>query len=131
MASEFSYEDIASQNYKNYEYGKEDAEKIVKNGVEYFKVTRVPKDKNSGYSKQIVYVNTKTYLVSFGEYYDRQERLLKNIFFTDYKKIDGVYRVGKISIVNVQNSKSTTLVWDEDKIDVGLKEREFSKRSLK
>lgn len=129
MASEFSYEDISSQNYKNYIYD-DIVEKVIKNNNEYFKLTRAPKDRNSGYSKQIVYIDTKTYLARFGEYYDRQNKLLKNISFFDYKKIDGVYRVGKIEIKNVQNGKSSILVWDIDKIKVGLKNRMFSKRAL-
>lgn len=130
MASEFSYEDISSQNYKNYSY-KGEAIKVKKNGVAYFKIERVPKDKNSGYSKQIVYIDIKTYLAKFGEYYDRQKRLLKEVSFLKYKKIKGVYRIQKMNMKNVQNGKSTMLTWDEDKIKVGLKESDFSKRVLK
>lgn len=130
MASEFSYEDISSQNYKNYTYNS-DAEKVIKDKKEYFKIIRVPKDKNSGYSKQVVYIDTKTYLAKFGEYYDKQNRLLKNISFLDYKKIDGIYRIQKIEMKNVQNGKSSTLTWDEDKINVKLNKKDFSKRALK
>ena len=130
MASEFSYEDIASQNYKNYTYEK-DVQKVLKDTKEYFKITRVPVDKNSGYSKQIVYIDTKTYLAKFGEYYDKQNRLLKNVVFSNYKKIDGVYRVQKIEMHNTQNSKSSTLTWDEDSINAGLTQKDFSKRALK
>ena len=130
MASEFSYEDIASQNYKNYTYEK-DIQKVLRDTKEYFKITRVPVDKNSGYSKQVVYIDTKTYLARFGEYYDKQNRLLKNVIFSNYKKIDGVYRVQKIEMHNVQNSKSSTLTWDEDRINTGLTQKDFSKRALK
>jgi len=64
MASEFSYEDISSQNYKNYSYSG-DAEEVVVDGIKYFKITRVPKDKNSGYSKQIIFIDTKEYLARY------------------------------------------------------------------
>jgi len=130
MASEFSYEDIASQNYKNYSY-KGEVKKVKKNGVSYFKIERIPKDKNSGYSRQVVYINIKTYLAKFGEYYDRQNRLLKEVSFLKYRKIKGIYRIQKMNMKNVQNGKSTMLTWDEDKIKVGLKESDFSKRVLK
>ncbi len=130
MASEFSYEDISSQNYKNYSYSGE-AKKIIMDGIEYCQLTRVPKDKNSGYSKQIVYIDTKEYLARFGEYFDKQGRLLKKIFFSNYVLLDGIYRVHKIVIKNVQNKKESILTWDEDKIKAGLNKKDFSKRVLK
>ena len=67
MASEFSYEDIASQNYRNYMY-EEGVQKVLKDKQEYFKITRVPVDKNSGDSKQILYIDSKAYLAKYGEY---------------------------------------------------------------
>jgi hypothetical protein len=130
MASEFSYEDIASQNYKNYSYSG-DAKRVVIDTEEYFKLIRTPKDKNSGYSKQIVYIDTKEYLARFGEYFDKQGRLLKKIYFLNYVLLDGVYRVHKIVIKNIQNSKESLLTWDEDKIKAGLNKKDFSKRVLR
>jgi outer membrane lipoprotein-sorting protein len=130
MASEFSYEDISSQNYKNYSYSG-DAKRVVIDTEEYFKLIRTPKDKNSGYSKQIVYIDTKEYLARFGEYFDKQGRLLKKIYFLNYVLLDGVYRVHKIVIKNVQNNKESLLTWDEDKIKAGLNKKNFSKRVLR
>ncbi len=129
MASEFSYEDIASQNYKNYSY-KREVQKVIRDAKEYFKITRIPKDKNSGYSKQIIYIDVNTYLARFGEYFDKQNRLLKEVNFLSYAEIDGIYRIQKIEMKNVQNKKSTTLIWDEDDIKLGLSKKEFSKRAL-
>ena len=130
MASEFSYEDISSQNYKNYTYP-EDAKIITKDGIEYFEVLRVSKDKHSGYSKQIIYVDTKENLARFGEYFDKQNRLLKKISFQNYVLLNGVYRVHKIVIKNVQNQKKSALTWDSDAIKTGLSKKEFSKRILR
>jgi len=130
MASEFSYEDISSQNYKNYSYSGE-AEEVTKDGVVYYKVTRIPIDTNSGYSKQIVWVDKGSFLAKYGEYYDKQNRLLKKISFSEYKVIDGIQRIVKIEIENVQNGKSSSLTWDEDAINAGIKGGELSKRALK
>ncbi|MDM5271388.1 outer membrane lipoprotein-sorting protein [Sulfurovum sp. zt1-1] len=129
MASEFSYEDISSQNYKNYTYSG-DAKVVKKNNTSYFKVVRIPKDQNSGYSKQIVYIDSSTYLARSGEYYDKLGKLLKEVEFLQYKKIDGVYRIQKINMQNIQNGKSTMLIWDEDQINIGLGEADFSKKEL-
>ena len=129
MASEFSYEDISTQNYLNYTY-KGDAKKVNKNGKEYFQIERFPKDANSGYSKQIALIDTKTYLIQFGDYYDKQNRLLKKVSFLKYRKIKNIYRVQTIKIVNVQNGKSTVLTLDDEKIKMGLSEQDFSKKVL-
>ncbi len=130
MASEFSYEDISSQNYKNYSYEGE-AEEVTKDAVNYYKITRTPIDANSGYSKQVIWIEKATFLAKYGEYYDKQNRLLKKINFTEYKVIDGVQRVVKIVIENVQNKKSSSLAWDEDAINANISSSQLSKRALK
>lgn len=130
MASEFSYEDISTQNYKNYSY-KGEAQNVKIDNTNYLKIERIPIDKNSGYKRQIIYIDPKTYLASFGEYYDKQDRLLKKIYFKEYKKIDGIYRIVKIMMQNIQNNKTSILIWDEDNINQNLKEDDFSKRVLK
>jgi outer membrane lipoprotein-sorting protein len=129
MASEFSYEDIASQNYKNYTYD-EKVENTTKDGKKYFKITRIPKDENSGYSKQFIWIDSTTYLATFGEYYDKQNRLLKEISFLEYQKIQNIYRIKKINMFNVQNGKSSILSWDEDKIKLSLDVNDFTQRVL-
>ena len=130
MASEFSYEDISSQNYKNYSYTGE-AQEVTKDGVNYYKITRTPIDANSGYSKQVIWIEKSTLLAKYGEYYDKQNRLLKKIHFTAYKEIDGIQRVVKIAIENVQNKKSSSLEWDEDAINANISASQLSKRALK
>jgi outer membrane lipoprotein-sorting protein len=130
MASEFSYEDIASQNYENYSY--EDAvQNVMLQEQSCFKITRIPKEENSAYSKQILYIDTQTYLAKFGEYYDKQNKLLKEISFLQYKNIDGVYRVQKIEMKNVQTGKSSLLHFDEETINAGLNTDDISLRALK
>jgi hypothetical protein len=130
MASEFSYEDIASQNYLNYSYEKEVKKEKI-DSKEYFIIKRIPIDVNSGYSYQIIYIEPASYLPLFGEFYDKQNRLLKKIYFENYRKINGVNRVSKITIKNLQNNKSSVLIWDEDKIKQNLSEDDFSQRVLR
>ena len=130
MASEFSYEDISSQNYKNYTYPN-DAKVVQKENKTYFEVVRIPKDKHSGYSKQILYIDTKEFLAHYGEYFDKQGRLLKKIYFSNYVLVDGIQRVHKIVIKNIQNKKSSILIWEDDKIHTNLHKRDFSKRVLR
>jgi hypothetical protein len=130
MGSEFSYEDIGNQDYEKFTY-EGGVEEVLLNGEKCYKGTRVPKDENSGYTKQISWVDKDSFLLKQVEYYDRKSELLKTATFSDYKEIDGVWRVGQIEMKNHQNDKSTVLTWKEDKVHAGLKEKEFNKRVLK
>ncbi len=130
MGSEFSYEDIGNQNPNKYSFEGE-PETVMLDGVECYKGARIPNDKNSGYTKQITWVDTKDFLIRKIDYYDRKKELLKTAIFSDYKKIDGIWRVGKIDMKNHQNDKETVLVWKDDKIKAGLKDKDFTKRELK
>lgn len=130
MGSEFSYEDLSSFSVKKYIFSG-DAKKEKINGAEYFVGARIPVSKNSGYTKEISWVDTKTFLIKKVDYYDRKKELLKTAFFDDYKKIKGIWRVGKMTMTNHQNGKKTILVWKNEKIKIGLKDRNFHKRVLK
>ena len=130
MGSEFSYEDTANNSYEKYTYN-DDIKEVQLDGVKHYTSTRIPKDKNSGYTKQITWVNAKTFLVKKIDYYDRKKELIKTAIFDEYKNINGISRTVQITMTNHQNRKMTILSWDDDKINVGLKDKDFSKRKLK
>ena len=130
MGSEFSYEDIGNQDYQKFTYSGE-AKEVMLNGVPCYKSERIPNESNSGYTKQIVWVDKINFLLQQIEYYDRKQELLKTAKFTEHKQLEKIWRIGKIEMKNHQNDKSTTLTWKEDKIKVGLTQKEFNKRVLK
>ena len=130
MGSEFSYEDIANPNYKKFSYPNGLSE-VNFNGKVCYKGVRIPKYKNSGYTKEVTLVDKKNFLVQKVDYYDRKSELLKTAIFSGYKKIGGVWRVGKIVMTNHQTGKKTILQWKDDKVNVGLSDKDFTKRVLK
>ena len=130
MGSEFSYEDLSSFNVDKYTY-EGDAKTVELEGKSLLETVRVPKDKNSGYTKQVSWIDPETYLIARVDYYDRKKALLKTAVFSDYRNIDGVWRIGKITMSNHQNDKKTILVWENEKIKTGLGERDFNKRVLR
>ncbi len=130
MGSEFSYEDLSTFNVKKYTY--EGEVKVVKlNEKDVYLGTSVPISKYSGYTKLVTYVDVKTFLIQKVEYYDRKKKLLKISYFDEYKKFGSIYRMGKITMKNIQNDKTTILVWSEESIKNGLKAKDFHKRYLK
>ena len=130
MGSEFSYEDIGNQNYQKFTYRGE-AKEVMLNEIPCYQSERVPNESNSGYTKEIVWVDKTNFLVQQIEYYDRKQELLKTAKFSEHKQLQGIWRVGKIEMKNHQNDKSTILTWKEDKIKVGLTPKEFNRRVLK
>ncbi|OPX27531.1 MAG: hypothetical protein B1H07_00975 [Campylobacteraceae bacterium 4484_166] len=130
MGSEFSYEDTANSSWEKFKY-KDTLEDVVLDGVKCYKGERYPIDKNSGYTKQITWVDKDSYLIKRIDYFDRKNELLKTAIFSDWKKIDGIYLMGKIHMTNLQNKKQTILKWSDRQIKVGLTTKDFTKRKLK
>lgn len=130
MGSEFSYEDIASREPSKFEYSK-DIKEVKLDGSDTYSYERYPKDKNSGYSKQIVYVDKNRFVITKVEFFDKKKELLKTALYQGYKKIKDTYRVRKMIMNNHQNMKSTTIEYIEDAIHLDLDEKLFSKRYLK
>ncbi len=130
MGSEFSYEDIASQEVEKYTYKWIRDENIK--GQDFFVVERYPVDKkNSGYSRQVTWMDKDHYRVFKVEYYDRKRSHLKTLTFSGYKRYEGRYwRAAEMFMENHQTGKSTKLVFSDYKFGVGLNDRDFSKNSL-
>ena len=130
MGSEFAYEDLSSFNADKFSY-EGDAIEVTVNGVKLLQGESKPVSKYSGYTKQVFFVDPKTFLIQKTDYYDRKKELLKTAVFSDYKQLSGVWRIGKIEMSNHQNDKKTILRWENETIKNGLKEKNFHKRVLK
>ena len=131
MGSEFSYEDIASQEVEKYTYRYLRDETIA--GVACFVSERIPVDKeNSGYSRQIVWMDKEEYRPMKVEYFDRKNALLKTLAFHGYHQYAGRYwRAAGMEMINHQTGKGTVLQWSDYSFGVGLNDRDFDRNSLK
>ena len=131
MGSEFAYEDISSQEVEKYTYKWLRDE--VYAGKESFVVERYPVDKkNSGYTRQVTWIDKGEYRILKVEYYDRKNSLLKTLISKEYQKyLEKYWRPSEMNMVNHQNGKSTRLEWSNYKFRIGLKDRDFNKNSLK
>lgn len=130
MGSEFAFEDLGSQEVEEYTY------KYLRDdtldGKEVFVIERYPTDENSGYTKQIVWMDKAEYRPWKTEFYDRKQSLLKTLTFHDYKQyLDDYWRPHRMEMVNHQTGKSTTLKFSDYEFQVGLDERDFDQAALK
>ena len=130
MGSEFAYEDISSQEVDKYTYRYLRDEPCGE--LECFVIERDPVDPNSGYSRQIVWIDKLEYRPQKVDYYDRKNDPLKTLTFHDYRQyLDRYWRAMRQEMINHQTGKSTTLLWEEYTFGHGLTDRDFDQNSLK
>ncbi len=130
MGSEFAFEDIGSQEVDKYTYKYLRDENLGSTAT--FVTERYPTDKNSGYTKQVAWIEQDRYLVLKTEFYDRKGVLLKTLTASNYQQYLGKFwRPATLEMINSQSGKSTTLEFSDYQFQTGLKSKDFSKNALK
>lgn len=131
LGSEFSFEDLGSQEVAKYNHKFLRDEKHQ--GHDVWVIERRPK-RASGYSKQVMYIRKDIKAATQVDYYDRREELLKTALFENYKQ----YRVGnrtlhrpdRIHMKNHQTRKESIFEWTGRELGVKHDPVEFDQRSL-
>ena len=130
MGSEFAYEDMSSQEIEKYTYKYLRDEACGE--LQCFVIERIPVDKYSGYTRQIVWLDQQEYRPQKIVFYDRKDAILKTLVYSNYKQYLGKYwRADEMFMENHQTGKSTRLIWDNYRFQTGLTERDFDRNSLK
>jgi outer membrane lipoprotein-sorting protein len=130
MGSEFAYEDISSQEVEKYTY------KYINDdtheGQACFIIERYPVDEESGYSRQVVWMDKDHYRYLKIDFYDRKNDLLKTLTYHDYKLyLDKFWRSSRMAMINHQTGKSTDLLWENYEFSTGLSDSDFNQNTLK
>ena len=130
MGSEFAYEDLSSQEIEKYRYKwlrDEDLDGKKTMVVEYY-----PEYENSGYTRQVVWIDSEIWQVVRTEYYDRKDALLKTLTIEGYRQyLDKFWRADTMEMVNRQTGKSTGIEWSDYRFATGLGDRDFDRNALK
>lgn len=130
MGSQFAYEDLSSFEVEKYHYKYLRDE--VLDGTDCFVIENIPQYENSGYTRQVVWVDKQRYIPLRIDYYDRKNALLKTLRFNGYQQYLGKYwRALEQRMENVQNGKTTLLTWSDYQFKNNLSERDFDRNSLK
>lgn len=130
MGSEFAFEDILSPEIPKYTYKYLRDEACAE--FECYVMERVPTYENSGYTKQIVWVDKEAHRYMKIDFYDRKDSHLKTLTFSDYQQyLDQYWRAGKFEMVNHQSGKNTVLEYDNYEFATGLTDGDFTSNRLK
>lgn len=129
MGSEFAFEDMASQEYGKYSYKYLGDDKI--DDRKAFKLERKPKYEGSGYTRNIVWVDSDRYAPLRIEFYDRTNTLLKTLSYSGYQQYKNKYwRADKMEMRNQQNGKSTEIKFSKYQFQVSVSDADFDPQRL-
>jgi len=128
VGSEFAFEDFTAIELNKFDYryvGEERCGDFVCDVLE-----RTPRYENSGYTKQVSWVDQVDYQIRKVEFYDRRGDLLKVLELSDYRNYGGIWRAHRLSMANVQTNKQTDLIYGDYAFNTGLVESDFVKGQL-
>lgn len=128
MGSEFSYEDLGSQEVEEFTY--KFLEDTSYENRPCWKIERVPVSPRSGYSKEITWMDKEYMNPVRIEYYDRKGELLKVGVFSKYVKYGKFWRANRIDMDNVQTKKRSELTWTTRELNKSFPDSRFASDSL-
>ncbi|MEW5754903.1 MAG: outer membrane lipoprotein-sorting protein [Pseudomonadota bacterium] len=129
MGSEFSYEDLAPQEVRKYQY------KFLRHepcgALRCLVVEVYPGYKNSGYAKLINWIDDQEYRSQKIAFYDTANQLLKTLTAEGYRQyLNQYWRPDTLMMVNHKNGKGTRLTFGEYRFKTGLKDNDFAPAAL-
>ena len=130
MGSEFSYEDFGAAEVEKFthRYLRDEPCGDLQCAV----LERVPTSKDSGYSRQLVWIDREELRTMQIQYFDRRDAHLKTMVSEGYKKyLDRFWRGSKVAMTNHLTGKSTDLVWAEYEFGTDLDLDDFTRTALK
>ncbi len=132
VSSEFSYEDLGSNEVADYDYKWiRDEACPTDAALQCFVVESYPRAPKSGYSKRVGWIDMDEYRLQQVEFFNRRGDHEKTLTFKSYQQYLGQYwRPDLMTMVNAQTGKSTDLVWSDYEFRSGLNERDFSEQRL-
>ena len=94
-------------------------------------VERVPLYEESGYKRQIAWIDATEFLFRKIEFYNQEDRLLKTLTLSNYRQYEGrFWRPHLLTMVNHQTSRSTKLDVNSLKFRTGLTETDFTEQAM-
>ena len=130
MGSEFSYEDLGAAEVEKYTY------RFLRDepcgDLECAVIERIPVDDDSGYSRQLVWLDREELRTIQIQFFDRRDEHLKTMVVEGYEKyLDRFWRSSTVTMTNHLTGKSTVLHWSDYEFGTDLDLGDFTKTALK
>jgi hypothetical protein len=129
VGSEFAYEDMLSHEVDKYDHRWLRDEPC--GTLTCFVVELIPLYENSGYARQVSWIDQEEYRPQRVDFYDRKNALLKTLTFSDYHQyLDHYWRADVWFMENHQTGKSTRLTFDNWEFRTGLNHNDLDPNRL-
>ncbi len=129
VGSEFAFEDFTAIELNKFDYRFINSEQCGDMSCDVLE--RLPRYENSGYTKQLAWVDQTDYQIRKVEFYDRRGDLLKVLELGDYRKYDNdVWRAHTLVMTNVQTNKQTDMIYGDYTFGAGMSDSDFVKGKL-
>jgi outer membrane lipoprotein-sorting protein len=129
MGSEFTFEDIGSQDLNEYRYRYLREEAL--DGTAAYVLERFPIDEQSAYARHVMWMDSEEYQLLRVDYYDRDDAHVKSLRVDGYQQYDGgQWRPDRMVMNELASGKSTTLDWSDYAFATGLSDGDFDPRRL-
>jgi len=130
MGSELAYEDLLSDEVAKFDYRWLGDEAC---GIDKcFMLERRPRYEDSGYSRQVSWIDQTEYRVHQIDYYDLDGDLQKTLTLTDYRLyLDRFWRAHEYLMQNHQTNKRTELSFGPYEFHTGLTQQDFDSSALR
>ena len=130
VGSEFAFEDFTAIELNKFDYRYVGSETC--GALQCDLLERLPRYDNSGYTRQLAWVDQGEFQIRRVEFYDRRGDLLKVLELDDYRQYDnGVWRAHRLAMNNVQTKKQTELLYGDYRFGTDLDARDFVSGKLK
>ena len=129
VGSEFAYEDLLSQDVERFTYLFLREEPCGTDSC--FVVERTPLYEDSGYTKQVIWIDQGEYRVQKIDFYDRSNTLFKSLNFTKFVQyLEKYWRATDLTMLNHRNGKSTVFHYESISLKSGLTAGKFDPSKL-
>jgi hypothetical protein len=137
MGTDFTYEDMESEDIENFTYTVIKTESIPLDGKEWlcWVIGAVPanpeKAKASGYSKRVLWVAQDVFISLKVEFYDKRRRLAKTQTIYELENVTGtVWRPKKTIMDNTAKSSQTLTMVSGRKVNESIEDDVFTERFI-
>jgi outer membrane lipoprotein-sorting protein len=134
MGSDFTFEDIQSEDLEHFRYQIVDEETL--DGQECWVIEAVPvtekKLKETGYDKRQIWVRKDNFVIIQTKYWNRKGEYFKLLRAYDVVKLDeGIWRPSRIDMEDFKAKHKTILEFKDRKLNTGVSDDVFTERNLK
>ena len=130
MGSEFSYEDLSTAEVEKFTHRhlRDEACGDLQCAV----LERVPLSKDSGYARQLVWLDREELRTMQVQFFDRRDEHIKTMIVEGHQKfLDRFWRAGTVTMTNHLTGKGTVLNWQDYEFGTDLDLGDFTKTALK